>query len=196
MLSPHWSQKNVFEDYYDLCGDKLKHVEVDAYEPIIKKLGMDGLYDYFGATVKRVCPYNITSWLIVWRGETYYSYNELLPLEKKNVQLQPYLDSINPMMMESAAGCPQPRQLCPRRFFVFMENREANSASSVASGVNAEMAKIKKDGGSPGHAAYVDVEKWEAVKVNRENDYFTLFQVDPVFKKGADTCGCAGATLP
>ena len=87
MLSPHWSQKYVFEDYYDHCGDRLEEVEVEAYEPLIKKMGMDGLYDYFQSTSKRVCPYNITSWLIVWRGETYHSYNELMPLEKKALKL-------------------------------------------------------------------------------------------------------------
>jgi len=195
-LSPHWSQKSVFEDYYALCGDKLKNVEQDAYDPLIKKIGLDGLYDYFHATSKRVCPYNITSWLIVWRGETYYSYNELLPLEKKNVQLEPYLASINPATMELPADCPMTRQVCPRKFFVFMENRDANSASSVASSVNSEMNKIKKNSGSPGYAAYSEVDKWEARKVNRENDYFTLFQVDPVYKKGAAHCSCANAEMP
>ncbi len=194
-LSPHWSQKYVFEDYYDLCGDRLEEVEEEAYAPVIKHLGMDGLYDYFQGTSKRVCPYNITSWLIVWRGETYYSYNELLPLEKKDIQLQPYLAEVNPVMQALPDDCALRRKLCPRKFFVFMENRKSNTESSVASGVNSQSRKIQKDNASPAQDAYRDVEKWQAQEVSNENDFFTLFEVNPVYGKKAGACSCANATV-
>jgi hypothetical protein len=196
MLSPHWSQKYVFEDYYDHCGDRLEEVEVEAYEPLIKKMGMDGLYDYFQSTSKRVCPYNITSWLIVWRGETYHSYNELMPLEKKNIQLQPYLEDINPAMQDLPDDCPVRRLMCPRKFYVFMENRKSNSASSVASGVSGETRKIKRDPASNASSAYRDLDKWEARRVSNENDFFTLFEVTPVYNKGAASCSCEAAQMP
>ncbi len=195
-LSPHWSQKYVFEDYYDLCGDKLKEVEVEAYTPLIKKMGLDGLHEYFQGTAKRVCPCNITSWLIVWRGETYYSYNELLPLEKKNIQLRPYLEEINPVMQDLPQDCPVRRQLCPRPFFVFMENRTSNTASSVASGVNSESRNIQKDPASPAENAYKELSKWDAREVSNENDFFTLFEVTPVWSDKAGRCRCASSTLP
>ena len=195
-LSPHWSQKYVFEDYYSLCGDDLKEIETEAYAPVIKQMGLDSLYDYFGASAKRVCPYNITSWLIVWRGETYYSYNELMPLEKKNIQLRPYMETINPTMLSMPEECPVRKLMCPRKFFVFMENRKSNTASSVASGANGETRKIRKDPTSSASGAYADFDKWEARKVNHENDFFTLFEVTPVYKKTAVRCSCANATLP
>lgn len=194
LISPHWSQKSVFENYYDQCGDRLQETEQEAYDPLIKKLGMDGLYDYFNATSKRICPYQITSWLIVWRGETYYSYNELIPLEKKNVQLRPYLEQTNPTMMVPPEKCGSQRILCPNKFYVFMENRKSNSASSIASGVNAELRAIQKD--SPDSPVFRDVQKFESVQTDYENDFFTLFEVTPVYKPKANECGCAGAVLP
>ena len=195
-LSPHWSQKYVFEDYYDLCGERLEEVEVEAYAPLIKRIGLDSLYDYFGSTSKRVCPYNITSWLIVWRGETYHSYNELMPLEKKNEQLRPYMETVNPAMHEMPESCPVRRLLCPRRFYVFMENRKSNTTSSIASGVNTEVRKIKKDPASPAGGAFQDLDKFVAAKVSNENDFFTLFEVDPVYDNDAGKCSCAYAALP
>ena len=195
-LSPHWSQKYVFEDYYELCGDKLEEVEVEAYTPLIKKMGLDSLYDYFGATSKRVCPYNITSWLIVWRGETYYSYNELMPLEKKDIQLRPYMEEVNPIMQDLPTECPISRVLCPRKFFVFMENRSSNTTSSITSSVDSQTRKIARDPASPAGDAYAHLEKWEARKVHYENDFFTLFEVSPSYRKGAPRCSCANATIP
>jgi len=195
-LSPHWSQKYVFEDYYDLCGERLEEVEEEAYRPLIKTMGLDSLYDYFGSTSKRVCPYNITSWLIVWRGETYHSYNELMPLEKKNIQLRPYLETVNPVMMTLPRECPIRRLLCPRRFYVFMENRKSNTVSSVATSVNGEIRKIAKDPSSAVGTAFRDVDKFRASRVSNENDFFTLFEVEPGYKKSASDCSCATARIP
>ncbi len=194
LISPHWSQKSVFENYYAQCGDKLQHLEQDAYDPLIRKLGMEGLYDYFNATSKRICPYQITSWLIVWRGETYYSYNELIPLEKKNVQLRPYLEETNPTNMNLPAECGGARARCPNKFYVFMENRKSNTSSSISSGVNAEIRNIQKD--NPNSAVWKDVQKVDSRQVDFENDFFTLFEVWPVYKTNAGACSCANATLP
>jgi len=195
-LSPHWSQKYVFESYYALCGDDLKETEKDSYRSWIQMAGWDGLSDYFHASYKRVCPYNITSWLIVWRGETYYSYNELMPLEKKNEQLRPYLEDINPVNMTLPEECPNTQIQCPRKFFVFMENRSSNSSSSVSSGVNGESKKIGRDRKSPAYDAYSGVKTWNARRVDFENDFFTLFEVTPEYKNPDESCGCAGAQFP
>ncbi len=88
------------------------------------------------------------------------------------------------------------RQLCPRPFFVFMENRTSNTASSVASGVNSESRNIQKDPASPAENAYKELSKWDAREVSNENDFFTLFEVTPVWSDKAGRCGCASATLP
>lgn len=202
MLSPHWSQKYVFENYYEQCGDDLQHKEVEAYQPIImsdlgKALGGEALYNYFHATSKRVCPFNITSWLIVWRGETYYSYNELMPLEKKNTQLGPYLETVNPVAMRLPSDCGEGRQIvCPRKFYLFLENRKSNSGSSTASSVNSESKKLQRDRNSAAYSAYRDWDKWEARQVDEENDFFTLFEVVPRFKESTDGCSCADAIFP
>ena len=205
LLSPHWSQKYVFEDYYDQCGPRLKHTLEDDYRPLLDNLGLGDFTKSLGATMKRVCPDNITSWLIVWRGETYYSYNELMPLEKKDKQLRPYIEEINPQLKTLPASCGGGQRLCPSPFYVFMENRNANSSSSIASQVNDEVKKIRKDGKPAVREALETLDRFEAVKIHFENDFFTLFKLTPTFKgngKKADNkdqqaaapeCGCAAA---
>ena len=196
-LSPHWSQKYVFEEYYDHCGDRLQHLEQEAYEPLVRKVGLGFIADWTGATYKRVCPDNVTSWLIVWRGETYHSYNELMPLEKKDKQMRPYLEDINPALRRLPEDCGRAQLLCPAPFYVFMENRSSNSASSVSSQVTNVANKIKRDGKAAVKAGYGDVEKFEAYKLHHENDYFTIFKVTPIFSRWegdadgkARRCGC------
>ncbi|MBM4372629.1 MAG: hypothetical protein FJ098_13290, partial [Deltaproteobacteria bacterium] len=200
MLSPHWSQRYVFEEYYAACGDRLEHREQEAYEPLVSKLGLGALADWTGATVKRVCPDDITSWLIVWRGETYYSYNELMPLEKKDEQMRPYIEDINPVLRRLPEDCGGAQLLCPAPFYVFLENRSSNSSSSVASQVSTTANQVKRDGKGAVRAGFGDVASWEAEKLHYENDFFTLFRVTPVFTpwdgegdgKGR-RCGCARA---
>jgi 4-amino-4-deoxy-L-arabinose transferase-like glycosyltransferase len=202
-LSPHWSQKYVFEEYYDHCGDRLQNREQEAYEPLVRKIGLGFIADWTGATYKRVCPDNISSWLIVWRGETYHSYNELMPLEKKDEQMRPYLEDINPRFERLSEECGGARILCPAPFYVFLENRSSNTASSVASQVKTVAEKIKRDGKAAVKAGYGDLEKYEAEKLHRENDYFTVFKVTPIFSRGdgdaggeARRCGCGRAEAP
>ena len=99
-------------------------------------------------------------------------------------------------MHEMPESCPVRRLLCPRRFYVFMENRKSNTTSSIASGVNTEVRKIKKDPASPAGGAFQDLDKFVAAKVSNENDFFTLFEVDPVYDNDAGKCSCAYAALP
>jgi 4-amino-4-deoxy-L-arabinose transferase-like glycosyltransferase len=201
-ISPHWSQKYVFENYYDRCGEHLQHLEEEAYRPLImssvgKALGGERLFRYFGGSYKRVCPFNITSWLIVWRGETYYSYNELIPLEKKNVQLGPYMETVNPISHRLPDACGEGRTIvCPRKHYLFLENRQSNTGASVAGGITSESKRIARDRANPAYSAYQDLDKWVGEKVDHENDFFTLFEIVPVFKKSTDGCGCADAMFP
>ena len=96
MLSPHWSQKYLFDSYYDTCTRETNTAEVDqAYRPWLVSLGMEGLASYFRYHPKRVCQEDVISWRITWRGETYYSYNELQPITKEAKQFQPYLEERN-----------------------------------------------------------------------------------------------------
>ena len=81
---------------------------------------------------------------------------------------------------------------------MFMEagRTKKRTPSSVEGDVNKEGRKIKSNTRSPAHSAYADWKKWTARKVHQENDYFTLFEVAPVFEKTEDTCTCACARMP
>ena len=96
LVLPHWSQKYLFDTYYDACTREQNPSEVDeAYEPLIAKVGLPGVAEFFGWEGKVVCKEDVISWRITWRGETYYSYNELKPITKEANQFLPYLEEMN-----------------------------------------------------------------------------------------------------
>jgi 4-amino-4-deoxy-L-arabinose transferase-like glycosyltransferase len=163
LLSPHWSQKYLFEDYYKKCtlAKNTEDIE-DAYTPIIKTMGFSGLFDYLGSTAKRVCKEDVISWLITWRGETYYTYNEIKPLMNAN-QLEPYLETIN-------KGKP---------FFALMQS---GRTSGLQSQLNSALDKMKKKA----VPEFVKIKSWRVNKVHDENDYFILAHAVPVFEGEAE----------
>ncbi|MCO4760013.1 MAG: glycosyltransferase family 39 protein [Myxococcales bacterium] len=157
MLSPSWSQKYLFESYYEDCNLHPNPQAVEeAYTPWIEKAGFDGLVSFFGSEHKRVCKEDIVSWLITWRGETFYSNNEIRPITKEAKQFEPYLREFNK----------------GRAFYVLMERGRThgfrgklNRASSKLSGQKAEgWAKIKD---------------WNVELINNESAYFVVGRCTP-----------------
>ncbi len=163
MLSPHWSQKYLFDSYYDTCTLQDNPPEIqEAYTPLLAHIGMEGLARALGYEQKRVCAEDVISWRITWRGETYYSYNELLPIGKENEQFLPYLEEMNH----------------GRPFYALMER---GKMSGFESRLNSFSDKLRRKGTE----GFTDIEKWEARVMNDESEYFQMVRADPV-RTGAD----------
>ncbi|MCB9728061.1 MAG: glycosyltransferase family 39 protein [Deltaproteobacteria bacterium] len=157
-LAPHWSQKYLFDTYYDTCTLQKNPPEIqDAYTPLLARIGAEGLARTLGYEQKRVCVEDVISWRITWRGETYYSYNELLPIGKENEQFLPYLEEMN-------HGKP---------FYALMER---GKMSGFESRLNSFSDKLRRKGTE----GFRDIEKWEARVVNDESEYFQMVRADPV----------------
>ncbi|MFO0746814.1 MAG: glycosyltransferase family 39 protein [Myxococcota bacterium] len=156
-LSPHWSQKYLFDAYYDTCTLMPESDYIaDAYEPLVGKIGLGFIGDAFRSEPKRVCQEDILAWLITWRGETYYSYNELKALAKQE-QLTPYLEKLN-------GG---------QKVYVIAER---GKQSSIKSALNAS-TKTLKDKGNP---SFADIKDWDVKIENDENLYFQTLSATPV----------------
>jgi len=159
-MPSHWSQKYLFEDYYKRCTPVANPPEIDdAYNPIVRKLGLGFIYDYLGSTSKRVCKEDIIAWLITWRGETYYTYNEIKPL-MKTTQLTPYLELIN-------RGQP------------FYALTQGGRTTGLKSQLDRETAKLKKTIDD-----FKDIKSWDVVRVHEENEYFSLVKAVPKLDTG------------
>jgi 4-amino-4-deoxy-L-arabinose transferase-like glycosyltransferase len=157
MLSPSWSQKYLFEDYYKRCTPEQNPPEVeDAFTPILAKMGMGFVPEYFGSTTKRVCKEDIVAWLITWRGETYYTSSEIKPLMKAN-QLAPYLETLNK----------------GRAFFALTQG---GRGSGLKSALDRETEKLRKKG----LPEWVGIKSWDVVHLNQENFFFNLVKATPI----------------
>jgi 4-amino-4-deoxy-L-arabinose transferase-like glycosyltransferase len=156
-LTPHWSQKYLFDAYYDTCKQLPESDYVrEAYEPLVSKIGLDFLADHFRSEPKRICEEDILAWLITWRGETYYSYNELKPIAKREHFL-PYMEQIN-------GG---------RKFYIITEKgRQSTIKSEAKSASDALKAK-----GIPGFA---DIKDWEVKVENDESMFFQTVSATPI----------------
>lgn len=157
MLSPSWSQKYLFEDYYKRCtpSENPQWVE-EAYTPIVRKLGLGFIADYFGTTGKRVCKEDVVAWLITWRGETYYTASEIKPLMKAS-QLGPYLEIIN-------KGQP------------FFALTQAGRGQSLKTYLDRE-TKTLREKGVP---EFQRIKAWEVTVIHEESQYFSLVKATPV----------------
>lgn len=156
-LTPSWSQKYMFEDYYKRCQLVPNPPEVEeAYTPLVTKLGMGFIADYFGSTTKRVCKEDIVAWLITWRGETYYTSSEIKPLMKAT-QLGPYLETIN-------------------RGQTFFALTQAGRSSGLKSSLDRETERLRKKG-SP---EFVNIKAWDVVRINEESAYFNVVKATPI----------------
>lgn len=156
-LTPHWSQKYLFDAYYDTCKQLPQTDYVrDAYEPLVSKVGLGFVGDYFRSEPKRICEEDILAWLITWRGETYYSYNELKPIAKRE-HFQPYMEKMN-------GG---------RKFYVITEKgRQSTIKSEAKSASDALKAK-----GVPG---FEDIKDWEVKVENDESMFFQTVSATPI----------------
>lgn len=156
-LSPHWSQKYLFDAYYDTCTRVANTEEIDeAYRPLLASAGFEGLARSLGYEDKIVCEEDVISWLITWRGETYYSYNELQPITKEAPQFLPYLEERN-------HGEP---------FYVLMERGKMSSFKSKLDGYTHKLRRKGLEG-------WKDVEGWDVEVVHDESQYFQMVKAVP-----------------
>ncbi len=156
-LSPHWSQKYLFDAYYDTCKvmpqtDYLR----DGYEPYLSKIGLGFAADYLRNEPKQLCEEDVLSWLIVWRGEWYYSYNELRPIGKKE-QFLPYMQDMN-------GG---------RKFYIVTEKGRQSAIKTEVKSVT-EQLKAKKVAG------FMDIKDWDVKVENEESMFFQMVSATPI----------------
>lgn len=167
-LAPHWSQKYLFEKYYEDCHIHPNPPLIqEAFTPLLSRAGLSFIPEYLEAKPKRVCKEDIISWLITWRGETYYSNNEIRPLNKAN-QLGPYLKDMN-------RG---------KTFYVLSERGRIQSFESKLKG---ESKKLRDEGAS-GFSAIKD---WNCDNLSNDSAYFVVGKCLPVLDDGtgAPTAG-------
>lgn len=156
-LTPHWSQKYLFDAYYDTCKQLPESDYIrEGYEPLLEKVGLGFVSDYLRSEPKRVCEEDILAWLITWRGETYYSYNELKPIGKKETFL-PYMEQIN-------GG---------RKFYVITEKGKQSAIKSEAKAAT-DTLKAK------GVAGFTDIKDWEVKVENDESLFFQTVSATPI----------------
>ncbi|MSQ82883.1 MAG: hypothetical protein EXR77_08195 [Myxococcales bacterium] len=172
-LAPHWSQKYLFEKYYEDCtihpNPPLVH---EAYHPLLRRAGLDFAADFFDSKPKRVCKEDIVSWLITWRGETFYSNNEIRPLNKAT-QLGPYLQEIN----------------LGKTFFVVAERGRIQGLDSKLDG---ESRKLRDEG----VAAFAKIKEWNCENLSNDSAYFVVGKCVPVADDGKPAVKPAAAARP
>ncbi len=160
-LAPHWSQKYLFEKYYEDCHIHPNPPAIqEAFTPLLSRAGLSFIPEFLDAKPKRVCKEDIISWLITWRGETYYSNNEIRPLNKAN-QLGPYLKDMN-------RG---------KTFYVLSERGRIQSFESKLKG---ESKKLRDEGAS-GFSAIKD---WNCDNLSNDSAYFVVGKCVPVLDDG------------
>ncbi|MDP6942995.1 MAG: hypothetical protein QF464_02500, partial [Myxococcota bacterium] len=159
-LSPHWSQKYLFDTYYNSCTRDRNPPEVDdAYTPVLARIGLDGLAESLGWEGKVVCQEDILSWRITWRGETYYSYNELKPITKEANQFLPYLEEMNH----------------GKAFYVLME-RGKSKTDGFKSKLTTYSEKLRRKG----VAGWEDIDNWSVEILDASSAYFQMVKATPI----------------
>ena len=159
-FSPHWSQKYLFDTYYDSCTRERNPSEVDdAYEPLLAKVGLPSVAEYFGWEGKVVCKEDVISWRITWRGETYYSYNELKPITKEANQFLPYLEEMNQ----------------GKTFYVLME-RGKSKTDGFKNKLRTYSDKLRRKGA----AGWEDIDEWQVEILDASSVYFQMVKATPI----------------
>ena len=159
-FSPHWSQKYLFDTYYNSCERQTNPSEIDeAYSPLLANIGLGGVSEFFGWEGKVVCKEDVISWRITWRGETYYSYNELKPITKEANQFMPYLEEMN-------HGKP---------FYILME-RGKSKTDGFKSKLTTYSDKLRRKG-VPG---WKDIDEWKVEILDASSVYFQMVKATPV----------------
>jgi len=158
MLSPAWSQKYLFEDYYDTCTPAENDPEIqEAYTPLLSRMGLGFIPEFFDTTNRRLCKEQVISWLLTWRGETYYTFDTIIPINKEATQFEQYMRDWN-------RG---------RAFYVFMQQRGPSFFETKLNGIT---EKLKRKG----DANYQEIRRWKVEKLHFENNFFTLMKATPV----------------
>ena len=157
LLTPSWSQRYNFEAYYGDCTPLEQPPEIiEAYTPLVRRAGLDFVADFFDSKPKRVCREDIISWLITWRGETFYSNNEIRPINKEATQFEPYL-------RESNKGKP---------FYVLMERgRNGGFVGKLRSA-----SRKLRDRGEDG---WKDIRNWNCELINNDSAFFVVSKCLP-----------------
>jgi len=156
MISPSWSQKYIFEDYFKNCHLAPNPDWVDdVYQPILSKIGLSFIPEYFGAKPKRVCQEDVVAWLITWRGETFYTSSEIKPLMKAT-QLEPYLQTINK----------------GRTFFALTQ-------ASRGQGLKGYLDRATTTLKNKGVPEFVGITGWDVEVLHEESQYFSLVRATP-----------------
>ena len=150
-LAPHWSQKYLFEAYYGDCHLHPNPPAItEAYTPLLTKAGLGFIPEFLDSRTKRVCQEDIVSWLITWRGETFYSNNEIRPLNKAT-QLEPYLKDFNH----------------GKNFYALLER---GRLSGFESKVKAETKKLRDQK----VAGFERIKDWDCRLIGNDSAYFEL----------------------
>ncbi len=158
MLTPPWSQRYLFEAYYEDCTRHPNAEPIrEAYTPLVSSVGLSAVADFVQADPKRVCEEDIISWLITWRGETFYSNNEIRPINKEAKQFEPYLREFNK----------------GRKFYVLMER---GRTGGFASKLRRASRKLR-DAGQQG---WKDIRDWKVDLVHNSSAYFVVGRCVPV----------------
>ncbi|MFT7580745.1 MAG: hypothetical protein ACI9MR_002418, partial [Myxococcota bacterium] len=169
-LTPHWSQKYIFDAYYEDCTllPESDYVR-EAYTPILADIGLGSVSDYFRSEPKRLCKEDVISWMITWRGETYYSYNEIIPIRKKEKHWEPYLRDYN-------GG---------KTFYALTErNKQKGLADDLQRKTTALARTYQKDGDLK-LAGWSKIDKWEHKVVGQDGWFFQMVKYTPVMKTTA-----------
>lgn len=173
MLSTHWSQKYLFEAYYADCTPVSQPAPIEqAFTPVLANVGLGAVSTYLGAEPKRVCDEDVVSWLITWRGETYYSNNEIRPVNKEATQFEAYLKDFNK----------------GRTFYVLMERGKDAAWASKMNGTY--LKKLR------GEAGFKDIQRFDVTRIYDENEYFILLKAVPIRSGGGDVPAEAGGDVP
>lgn len=156
-LTPSWSQRYVFEAYYDSCTPLQQSEEVrEAYTPLVTRAGMPFIADFFDSKPKRVCEEDIISWLITWRGETYYSNNEIRPINKEEDQFEPYL-------RDSNRG---------RAFYALLERGRIGGFQGKLKSSSRKLVSQDAEG-------WKGISDWKCENLSNDSAYFVVARCDP-----------------
>ena len=157
-LTPHWSQRYLFEAYYEDCTRHKNSAPIEeAYRPVVSSIGLGFVADFFQSDTKRVCEEDIISWLITWRGETFYSNNEIRPINKEAKQFIPYLKDFNK----------------GRAFYVLMERGRTSGFASKLRRESGKLRDSKAEGWS-------NIKDWKVELIHNSSAYFVVGKCVPV----------------
>lgn len=156
MLSPHWSQKYLFDRYYEECtrvepNDRVKRnfTPLAAHTPLTRWIPR-----VTNARGKQICKEKIVGWLLTWRGETFYSHNTLYKLDAD--QLYDFLTAHNG----------------PKTFYVF-------GVYGGVNGIKGHLSTALRKAKQHFPAQFKHVNRFQVDLLFRESNFFELGVATP-----------------